>query len=179
MIPTLIRPEAPADIPAIEAVTSAAFQKEDYSPTEHFIVTALRKSGQLTLSLVAEVEGVVIGHVAVSPVMISSGAVRWYGLGPISVVPARQGQGVGIQLMERALTELRRLGAAGCVVLGNPAYYSRFGFKAESALVLPACRRNIFKPFLLAGQCQRARWLIMHHSAHRVSPHSVWACHFS
>lgn len=107
-----IRKEDPADASAIEAVTIAAFQSAAYSShTEQFIVRALRESGQLTVSLVAEDNGSVIGHVAVSPVTISSGATKWYGLGPISVVPERQGQGIGAQLMERALMELQALAA--------------------------------------------------------------------
>src|SRR5690606_17497287 len=105
--------------------------------TEQFILSALRESGQLSVSLVADESGTVVGHVAVSPVVVSDGATGWYGLGPLSVAPERQGQGVGGQLVEHALAELRRLGASGCVVLGDPKYYSRFGFIAEPSLALP------------------------------------------
>jgi predicted N-acetyltransferase YhbS len=150
-MPLQIRPETPADASAIEAVTLAAFQKADYAVTEHFIVNALRQAGQLTVSLVAEDAGEVIGHVAVSPVTISSGAARWYGLGPISVVPARQGQGVGTALMKRALAELQALGAAGCVVLGNPAYYSRFGFQAQASLIFPGVPAQYFQAVAFGG----------------------------
>lgn len=147
-----IRKEDPVDASAIEAVTIAAFQSAAYSShTEQFIVRALRESGQLTVSLVAEDNGSVIGHVAVSPVTISSGATKWYGLGPISVVPKHQGQGIGAQLIERALMELQALGAAGCVVLGEPSYYSRFGFNAESSLVLPDVPTEYFQAISFNG----------------------------
>lgn len=133
-----IRSEIPADAPAIESLTIAAFREATHtSHTEQFIVGALRNSGQLAVSLVAEKNGSIIGHVAVSPVVVSDDTPGWFGLGPISVSPEHQGQGVGSLLMERALAELRASGAAGCVVLGDPAYYTRFGFNAESTLVLP------------------------------------------
>lgn len=147
----LLRPETPADIPAIEAVTLAAFTKADYTVTEHFIINALRQTGQLTISLVAEEAGEIIGHVAISPVVISSGAEAWYGLGPISVLPARQGQGVGTQLMHHALAELQALGAVGCVVLGNPKYYGRFGFQAVPSLILPGVPPEYFQAIAFYG----------------------------
>ena len=147
-----IRKETPADVAAIEAVTVAAFQNAAHtSHTEQFIVAALRKTGQLSVSLVAEDNGTVIGHVAVSPVTISDSTAGWWGLGPVSVAPAYQRQGVGVQLMEQAIAELRGLGASGCVVLGEPGYYSRFGFKAESSLVLPGVPPEYFQAVLFSG----------------------------
>jgi len=98
----------------------------------------------LTLSLVAVDGDTIVGHVAISPVTISSGAAGWYGLGPISVLPNRQRQGIGSMLMTTALAELRRLGAFGCVVLGDPEYYGRFGFKAHPGLDLPSVPREHF-----------------------------------
>lgn len=147
-----IREETPADVASIEAATVAAFQNAAHtSYTEHVIVAALRQAGQLSVSLVADDDGAVIGHVAVSPVTISDGADGWWGLGPISVVPARQRQGIGAQLMQRAVGTLRVLGAAGCVVLGEPGYYARFGFKAEPKLVLPGVPPEYFQAILLRG----------------------------
>lgn len=147
-----IRKETPADVAAIEAVTVAAFQDAAHaSHTEQFIVAALRKAGQLSISLVADDSGALVGHVAVSPVTLSDGAAGWWGLGPISVVPACQRQGVGARLMERAVAELRALGASGCVVLGEPGYYSRFGFRAEPSLVLPGAPPAYFQAILLGG----------------------------
>ncbi len=147
-----IRKETPSDIAAIEAMTIAAFQNAAHTNhAEQFIVNALRNSGQLTVSLIAEDNDSVIAHVAVSPVTISGGAISWYGLGPISVTPEHQGQGLGAQLMEHALAELRTLGAAGCVVLGEPAYYSRFGFNAEPSLVLPGVPAEYFQAISFNG----------------------------
>lgn len=137
-MPIKIRKEVPTDVAEIEAVTTAAFLNAPYSShTEQFIVNALRDSGNLTISLVAETEGKIVGHVAVSPVSISDGSQGWYGLGPISVSPEHQHVGIGSQLMREALAALREIGASGCVVLGEPQYYSRFGFKAEPSFVLP------------------------------------------
>ena len=132
-----IRDEYSKDIRAIEELIHAAFEKVEHSShTEHFIVNALRKQGQLTASLVAEDKGQIVGHVAISPVIISSGETGWYGLGPISVVPEKQDKGVGSLLMRTALDRLQQLGAQGCVVLGDPQYYARFGFKAYPELYL-------------------------------------------
>lgn len=133
-----IRPETADDIAAIRAVTSAAFLEAEHSDgTEQAIVERLRDAGCLTASLVAESQGRVIGHVAVSPVSISDGAPGWYGLGPISVLPEFQRRGIGSLLMKRALESLQELRASGCVVLGDPAFYGRFGFEAHRGLELP------------------------------------------
>jgi putative acetyltransferase len=99
----------------------------------------------LSISLVAEDRGAIVGHVAISPVSISDGSAGWYMLGPISVAPDRQGLGIGSQLVERGLVELNKLAAAGCVLVGNPNYYRRFGFKPESALVLPGIPPEFFQ----------------------------------
>lgn len=133
-------------------MTVAAFRNAPHTDhTEQFIIRALRNSGQLSVSLVAENDGAIIGHVAVSPVRISSDASGWFGLGPISVAPEHQSQGVGAQLMVHALAELRALGAAGCVVLGDPGYYSRFGFYVEPSLVLPGVPAEYFQAISFNG----------------------------
>jgi putative acetyltransferase len=133
-----IRKENAADAPGIEAVTIAAFLNAPHtSHTEQHIVGALRKSGNLAVSLVAEANGVIIGHVAASPVSLSDGTAAWFGLGPISVAPEHQRCGVGSRLMRETLRILREQGAAGCVVLGEPEYYGRFGFRVDPHLVLP------------------------------------------
>jgi putative acetyltransferase len=145
-----IRSEEPSDVAAIESLTAAAFLNAPHTGhNEHLIVNALREASDLTISLVADDDGDVIGHVALSPVSISDGSVGWYGLGPISVLPERQRQGIGSRLMERALEELRGLGASGCVVLGDPSYYGRFGFKVESALVLRGVSPEYFQAIVL------------------------------
>jgi putative acetyltransferase len=132
-----IRTESSADLSVIEAVTVAAFLNVPAtSHTEQRIVNLLRKVGKLAISLVAEADGSVVGHIAISPVSISDGAADWFGLGPISVKPENQHRGVGAQLIREALQMLRERGASGCVVLGEPEYYGRFGFKADPKLVL-------------------------------------------
>ncbi|WP_422422418.1 GNAT family N-acetyltransferase [Pseudomonas sp. GZD-222] len=147
-----LRNEQPADFDSIARLTEAAFRNEEHSShTEQFIVDALRKAGQLSVSLVAEENGAIIGHVAVSPVTISSGATGWYGLGPISVWPDRHGQGIGSSLMKAALAELQRLGAEGCVLLGDPGYYARFGFKVHPGLELPGVPQEYFQALSFAS----------------------------
>jgi putative acetyltransferase len=141
-----IRKETAADVAEIEAVTISAFLNAPHtSNTEQFIVSALRKAGKLSVSLVADAEGKVIGHVAGSPVSISDGPPAWYGLGPISVMPEHQRRGVGSSLMREALRILREQGASGCVLLGEPKYYSRFGFQVDPNLVLPGVPPGYFQ----------------------------------
>ncbi|MDX1379137.1 MAG: N-acetyltransferase [Anaerolineales bacterium] len=133
----MIRPEMPADNKAIEEVTLAAFTGLfTDNPTEHLIVNSLRKAGALSLSLVAEMDKGIVGHVAFSIVTIDEVDKGWYGLGPVSVLPAYQKQGFGSALIKEGLTQLRAVGAKGCVVLGSPQYYQRFGFRSNSELVL-------------------------------------------
>ncbi len=144
-----LRHETPDDIAAIEAVTTTAFADAPHtSHTEQFIVRALRAANELTLSIVAEEHGQIVGHVTLSPITITDDQGRkvdgWYGLGPISVLPQRQGHGIGSRLMEQALSELRVTRAAGCVLLGDPAYYGRFGFQAHAGLQLPGVPPGYF-----------------------------------
>ncbi|MEO4048249.1 N-acetyltransferase [Pseudomonas sp. CAU 1711] len=163
-MPLTIRPERPGDTCAIEALTIAAFRDAPHSDhTEQFIVSALRAAGALSLSLVAEEADAILGHVALSPVSISSGATGWFGLGPISVAPERQGQGIGTRLMHEALDTLRTQGAAGCVLLGDPAYYRRFGFRPEPELVLADVPAEYFQA-LSFGQ-PLPRGMVTYHQA--------------
>jgi len=132
----LIRPESPEDIKAIEALTASAFKDKPYSEgTEQIIINRLRDAGALALSLVADMNGVIVGHVAFSKVTINGEDGDWYGLGPISVQPDLQKQGIGSKLMHAGLAGIRAMGARGCVLLGDPNYYNRFGFKAYPALI--------------------------------------------
>ncbi len=132
-----IRAETAADVEAIGHLIEGAFRGDPYSGhTEQFIVRELRRCNRLTVSLVVLDRDDLVGHVAISPVTISSGATGWYGLGPLSVRPDHQRQGIGTRLMQTALAELQRIGAVGCVLRGDPAYYARFGFKAYKALRL-------------------------------------------
>jgi putative acetyltransferase len=159
-----IRAETAADVSVIEAVTIAAFLDAPHtSHTEQFIIDGLRKGGQLAVSLVAEVGGKVIGHVAISPVTVSDGATGWYGLGPISVVPEYQRRGVGSRLMREGLRVLREKGAGGCVVLGEPEYYGRFGFKAYDDLSLAGVPPGYFQALSFEGS--RPGGVVTYHSA--------------
>nr|WP_315496674.1 N-acetyltransferase [uncultured Rhodoferax sp.] len=147
-----IRPETPADVDAITALTAAAFLNAPHtSHTEQFIVNALRAAGQLSVTLVATDGVAVLGHVAVSPVTVSDGSTGWYGLGPISVAPAQQGKGIGSQLMQQAVAALQVLGAGGCVLLGDPGYYRRFGFSPQPGLVLDGVPPEYFMALRLGG----------------------------
>ncbi len=140
-----VRAEIPEDAAAIARVTQAAFAVAEHADgTEQFIVAALRDAGALAVSLVAEADGLIVGHVAVSPVAVDGVACGWLGLGPVSVMPGRHGRGIGTALIEAALDRLRRRGAAGCVVLGEPAYYGRFGFRADLRLSLPEVPPDYF-----------------------------------
>lgn len=163
-IPPQIREELPADVPSIEAVTVAAFLNAVHTHhTEQHIVNALRRSGALTISLVAELDGVLVGHVALSPVRISDGSTQWFGLGPISVLPAHQGHGVGSALMAAALAGLRQQDAQGCVLLGDPGYYGRFGFCATPDQVLPGVPPEYFQALHLGTAT--ARGSVSYHPA--------------
>jgi len=147
----ILRPERAGDAPLIEAVTATAFAGAAHAThTEQHIVSALRSAGQRALSLLAQDLDTVIGHVAASPVTVSDGAAGWFGLGPLSVAPHYQRRGVGSRLVPEALRELRAQGARGCVVLGEPDYYSRFGFRADPALVLPGVRAGYFQVLAFA-----------------------------
>lgn len=141
-----IRPETAHDRDAIDRITRAAFLNHPHSDqTEHLIIARLRAAGALTLSLVAEQEGQVVGHAAFSPVTWSDGSTGWYGLGPVAVAPHCQGRGIGAALVQQGLDTLRAQGAAGCVVLGDPAYYGRFGFAHRADCALPGVPAPYFQ----------------------------------
>jgi putative acetyltransferase len=134
----VIRNETDADIATITEVTIAAFETLEISNhTEQFIIEALRAAKALTLSLVAELDGRVIGHIAFSPVIISDGTRNWYGLGPVSVLPEYQRKGIGKALIQEGLSRLKDLNAQGCCLVGHPDYYRKFGFKNLPGLVHP------------------------------------------
>lgn len=141
----IIRDETISDIGEISKVTIAAFQNLAIShQTEQYIISALRKAGALTISLVAEIEGKVIGHIALSPVTISDGSPQWYGLGPISVLPEFHGQGTGKALMREGLSRLKSLGGQGCALVGDPDYYKRFGFRNIPELIYEGIPQEFF-----------------------------------
>ena len=149
----VVRSETPSDVSAITEVTVAAFKALAISHhTEQYIIAALRAAGALTLSLVAEVEGRVIGHIAFSPVTISDGTRNWYGLGPVSVLPAYQRQGVGKALIREGLARLKAMNAQGCCLVGHPDYYRKFGFINMPGLVLEGVPQEVFFALSFDGQ---------------------------
>ena len=142
-----IRNESPTDVGAIDSVTREAFASAEHSDgTEQDIVAALRDAGTLSVSLVAESGGEVVGHVAASPVRLAPEAVgEWFGIGPLSVRPDKQKQGIGAALMEAALERLGERGATGVVLLGDPEYYRRFGFVQAAPLRFPDAPAEYFQ----------------------------------
>ncbi len=147
-----IRPERAGDEQAIHDVTAAAFERHPHSDqSEPFIIKRLRDQGALTLSLVAECEGNIVGHVAFSPVALTPPVPGWFGLGPVAVSPDHQAKGVGSRLIREGLAMLVADGAAGCVVMGDPEYYQKFRFRNESSLVFPGCAPQYFMALAFSG----------------------------
>ena len=171
-----IREERPGDAATITAIINAAFAPRTYDEatlakiaklqreagiaddhkdpaasglSEAQIIELLRKDSALTLSLIGEVDGELVAHVAFSKVRIGQAQLGWYGLGPVSVRPDLQGRGLGSLLIREGLSRLEALGAQGCVLLGYPPYYARFGFEPDGKLTYlgqpnPALQRLIF-----------------------------------
>ncbi len=147
----IIRGEKPSDIELISETTKIAF--EDYSfshQTEHFIIRDLRDAGALTISLVTEVDGRIVGHIAFSPITVSDGTTNWYCLGPVSVLPDYQGHRIGTAMVKNGLALLKSMGGKGCVLVGLPTYYIRFGFENHPQLILEGTPQEVFvaKPFI-------------------------------
>lgn len=158
-----IRPEHPEDIAAIRSITTEAFASMEHSSqTEAAIVDALRDAGALTISLVAVADGEVVGHVAFSPITIDGAAGDWYGIGPVSVRPDRQKEGIGGRMIREGLDRLARLGGKGCVVLGEPAYYTRFGFEHDPGLRFEEAPAEYFMRLVLSGPAPHGR--VSYHS---------------
>ncbi|MDR0213053.1 MAG: N-acetyltransferase [Comamonas sp.] len=154
-----IRPETAQDAQAIEALILAAFHNHPHQDpakgtTEHLIVQGLRNAGALSLSLVAQDGEDIVGHVAFSPVSLEAASIRpgtWLVMAPVSVAPARQGQGIGSRLIRQGLQQLKARGVEGVVVLGEPAYYTRFGFHHQHRLAVPGIPAEYFMAQRLDG----------------------------
>jgi len=141
----LIRNEESTDFAAISQVTAAAFESMEISDhTEQFVVEALRSAKALTVSLVAEADGMVVGHIAFSPVTLSDGTRDWYGLGPVSVHPDFQRKGIGKALILEGLSRLKNFNAKGCCLVGHPQYYRQFGFRNVEGLVYDGIPAEVF-----------------------------------
>jgi putative acetyltransferase len=151
-----IRKETSADIEAITEITVAAFKTLSISnKTEQFIIHALRAANALTLSLVAAIDGRVVGHVAFSPVAVSDGSTGWYGLGPLSVSPENRKKGIGTSLVNEGLSLLKDMGGRGCALAGDPNYYKRFGFRNFPELVHEGIPQEFFLALPFAGKVPR------------------------
>ncbi len=144
-----IRKENKEDTIAITVVIDLAFANHPHSiNNESKIVSQLRSEEKLALSLVAiNTDNNIVGHVAFSRVLINDCDLNWFGLAPLSVLPEFQNQGIGSQLVKEGLNHLIRAGAKGCVLLGEPDYYSRFGFQHDNQLVLPCVPQGYFLTF--------------------------------
>ncbi len=148
-----IRAERQGDEAAIRALTAAAFADLPYSDgSEPRIIDAMRDDGDLALSLVAETGGEILGHVAFSPVTLEGGEDGWFGLGPVSVHPDRQRRGIGTRLIEAGIAELHLRGARGIVLVGDPAYYARFGFERDPRLAYPHPGGEHLQRLILSGE---------------------------
>ena len=147
-----LRSEDVGDAAEIRRLIGAAFAEAEHSSgTEGAIVDALRTTGALTLSLVAEADARIVGHVAFSPVTVGDTAAGWFGLGPVSVDPGHRRKGIAAALIREGLGLLQRARAGGCVVLGDPHYYRRFGFEADPGLRFEGAPPECFMRLTMTG----------------------------
>ena len=164
----IVRSETDADVTAITEVTVAAFNSLEISNhTEQFIIEVLRAAKALSMSLVAELDGHVIGHIAFSPLTISDGTPNWYGLGPVSVLPEFQRQGIGKALIQEGLLRLKDINARGCCLVGHPDYYRKFGFKNEPVLECEGVPQEVF--FALSFDGHMPQGLVIFHEAFKAN----------
>lgn len=149
----VIRPEEPCDIAAIHGVVQRAFTAQPHADgDEQDLVDRLRERGELELSLVATLpERGVIGHIGFSPVTISGEDCNWFQMAPVSVEPDLHRQGIGSALIRAGISELRKRGVHGIAVIGDPAYYERFGFARVSRFGPNGGEAIYFRAMVLAG----------------------------
>jgi putative acetyltransferase len=153
-----IRDERPEDADTIFNITEAAFRDMPHSDgDEQHLVNALRDGEALTVSLVAEQDGTLVGHIAFSPVTINGAPGHWYGLGPVSVLPELHGQGIGSSLIREGLARITALGAEGCVLLGHADYYPRFGFVADPELTYGDRMTPNFMRLVIKGDAPKGK----------------------
>ena len=164
----LIRDEKDTDFRAISYVTKSAFETMEISNhTEQFIIKALRSAKVLTVSLVAEANDRVVGHIAFSPVTMSDETNDWYGLGPVSVLPDFQREGIGKALIHEGLSRLKNLKAKGCCLVGHPEYYRQFGFKNVKGLVYDGAPQEVFFALSFDGNIPQAK--VMFHEGFKAN----------
>jgi putative acetyltransferase len=167
-----IRSETDSDVNAIGNVTATAFKTlEISSHTEQFIIKALRAAKALAVSLVAVMNGEVIGHIAFSQVTVSDSTPGWYGLGPVSVLPAYQRQGIGKALIQEGLSRLKAMNAQGCCLVGHPDYYRQFGFQNPSGLMVEGVPREVF--FALSFDGHYPQGTVTFHEGFKADGHTA------
>ena len=160
----IVRPETEQDLEGIREVNIAAFRGRPYSQqTEHLIVEALRAAGALEVSLVAESDGDVVGHIAFSAAEVGASSTGWFLLDPLAVRPARQGEGIGRALVEAGLDALRSREARGCVLVGDPAFYTRFGFTQDPRVTWSGVPQENVLFILMSGEMPAGE--VEHHPA--------------
>lgn len=161
-----LRGERAGDAAALARVIVAAFADEPQGGQfERRIVDALRVDGRLSVSLVAVRDGRLVDHVAFSPVAIGAGGEGWHGLAPLAVWPGCQRQGIGAALVRAGLDALRRAGARGCVVLGEPAYYARFGFGPAGDIVFPQASPDALMALPFGEHAPRPAGALRYHAS--------------
>ncbi len=159
-----IKTTEPKDFDQVIEVISLAFKTIPYSNhDEDEIVARLAAAGDLAVDLVAMAGDVVVGFIAASPVTIGGERCDWYGLGPVAVLPEYQRQGIGQQLIEKSLKDLIMMHAEGCVVVGEPAYYQRFGFKTSAMIYYPSTPDGYF--LSLVFKQNNKRGVVRYHDA--------------
>jgi putative acetyltransferase len=138
MMQISVRPETPHDHQVIYGITQRAFASMPFaSGDEQILINNLRDAGALSISLVAEVNAHVRGHVAFSPARAADGTHPWYALGPIAVEPTFQRRGIGTALINAGIRLLQERNAQGCTLVGDTNYYPRFGFQSFPAICPP------------------------------------------
>ncbi len=147
-----IRDERPEDVQTIYDITKAAFKSMPYSAgDEQDLINALREDGALSVSLVAERDTEIVGHIAFSRVKIDGQAGNWFDLGPVSVKPGLQSLGIGSALIREGIIRIEAMDADGCVLLGYPSYYGRFGFAHDPDLTYLGKANPNFQHLTLRG----------------------------
>ena len=153
----VIRDQCEADFAAVHELVIAAFKTLPVAcGREQFVMDALWTTGAATVALVAEDGGAagadaIVGQAAFSKVLVGGQDVGWHGCGPVSVLPKRHKQGIGSALMRAGLERLRALGSKGCVVVGDPNYYPRFGFANTPEMFEPGVPPEVFMALAFAG----------------------------
>jgi len=153
MLPTVaIRNERSSDYAAIRDIVESAFDGMPYADgDEADLVDILRSEGALSLSLVCEIEGTIVGHIAFSPATTHETSSAWYALGPVAVRPDFQGRGIGAALVRTGIGMITDRGADGVILTGDPNYYSRFGFEISPANAPPGEPAEFFMVKAVSG----------------------------